>query len=101
VGTVIIIERHLKKPITMAELGIDSTKYEITTTDVVDLNIYSSADEGLSFYAFKDWVQDIYYMPTKDDQRFQCPSRDTPPGNSPRAQQIVGPERGKRFSQLG
>ena len=80
VGTVIIIERHLKKPIAMSELGIDSTKYKITTTDVVNLNIYSSEDDGLWFYAFNDRVQDIYYRPTKEDQLLQCPSRGKSPG---------------------
>jgi hypothetical protein len=72
VGTVIIIERYLKKPITIAELGVDVSKYEIATTDMIDMNIYSSEEEGMSFYALKDQVREIFYMPTKEDSHLQC-----------------------------
>jgi hypothetical protein len=72
---VISIERHLKKPITISELGVATNKYKITSTDVVGMDWYSSEEDGLWFEAFKEWVQDIYYVPTKDDERlYSVPS---------------------------
>jgi len=69
VGTVVMIERDLTKPISISELGIPREKYKISETDAVDLNVYDSEEEGVSFEAFKDWVQHIAYVPTKTDAR--------------------------------
>lgn len=71
VGTIIIIERHPKNPIPVAELDIDIKKYEVTSTDT-DINIYSNAEDGLSFWAANGFAMHIYYMPKKDDERLQC-----------------------------
>jgi hypothetical protein len=79
VGTIIIIERYPKKTLTISELGIDTSKFKIITTDVVDMNIYSCEEEGMSFEAFKEWVSHVFYMPTKDDEHLQCQSNNKKP----------------------
>jgi hypothetical protein len=73
-GTVLSVERSLKKPIPLKDFHIDENKYEKAFTDFTDETILSSKDEGIEFSVINGKVKRITYTPTPKDDHLLCPN---------------------------
>jgi hypothetical protein len=70
-GTVLIVERLLKRRIPLSDLKIDLSRYKKQPLNN-DINtvVYESLDEGLSYWTTNDVVATIYHVPSSKDAEF-------------------------------
>jgi hypothetical protein len=83
VGTVVIIERYMKKPLPLTDFHVDVSKCGKVFTDFEGEVIYSC--NGISFYTQSGGVNIIYYMPTAEDNQLECTKK---------GRKVKGPKRG-------
>jgi hypothetical protein len=78
IGTVIYVERLLKRPIPIKDFEIDENNYERVLTDFTDQTILVSEIDGLSFSLINGLVNRVTYMPKRQDHTLQCGESPTP-----------------------
>jgi len=77
-GTVMSIERFLRKRIPLADFRLDEKKYKKIFTDFTDEVIYVSEEEGMSFSVINEEVYIIEYLPAPKDKHLLCPKLSKP-----------------------
>jgi outer membrane protein OmpA-like peptidoglycan-associated protein len=72
-GTVLVIERILRRHLPISELGIDLRKYKIQPLENdVNTIVYENPAEGVSYWTTGGAVSSIYYSPATNDQELLC-----------------------------
>jgi hypothetical protein len=74
IGTVLRIARFFRDPPTLDELGItiDESEYNKSYTDVPSQIIYEKKGGGLTMIVSNNYVSDIAYTPTSEDDSKVC-----------------------------
>lgn len=71
-GTVLSVERFLKKPVRIDNLKLDLTKYEKMFTDSLNEVVYKNYNDGIEFRAVSESVVWFAYTPTPKDNHRLC-----------------------------
>jgi hypothetical protein len=71
-GTVLSISVTPGEQLRPEYFGVDLEKYSHTSTDIVDIERYWSAEEGVTLSLFKGYVSTIGFFPSAAEEKLRC-----------------------------